>query len=56
MKIIKTFKFISNLEYVHSVLNEQKIDYSIDLSNITISSDESLELKILKIIADLKFR
>ncbi|QOW09378.1 hypothetical protein Q73A0000_02890 [Kaistella flava (ex Peng et al. 2021)] len=53
MKIIKTFKFASNLEYVHSVLNEQKIIHSIDLQNLTISSEEFQEPKILKIIRGL---
>ena len=53
MKIIKIFKFISNLEYVHSVLDEQKINHTIDLENGTISSDEYEESKILKIIDDL---
>ena len=53
MKVIKIFKFVSNLEYVHSVLEEQKIEHSIDLENGTISSDEYQESKILKIIDDL---
>lgn len=53
MKVIKIFKFVSNLEYVHSVLEEQKIAHSIDLENSTISSDEYQESKILKIIDDL---
>ena len=53
MKVIKIFKFVSNLEYVHSVLEEQRIAHSIDLENGTISSDEYQESKILKIIDDL---
>ena len=53
MKVIKIFKFVSNLEYVHSVLEEQKIAHSIDLENSTISSDEYQESKILKIIDEL---
>ena len=53
MKIIKTFHFVSNLEYVHSILDEQKIPHFIDLKNITISSAELEESKILKIIDEL---
>ena len=53
MKVIKTFKFESNLEYVHSILDEQKISHSFDLKNVTISSEEFEESKILKIIEDL---
>ena len=54
MKVIKTFKFAANLEYVHSVLEEQKIDHSIDLENLSISSNEFQEQKIIKIIENLK--
>ena len=53
MRIIKTFKFVSNLEYVHSVLEEEKIFHAIDLENLTISSDEFEEEKILQIIENL---
>ena len=45
--------FASNLEYVHSVLNEEKISHFIDLENNTISSDLLEESKIIKIIEDL---
>lgn len=53
MKVIKTFKYLSNLEYVHSILEEDKIPYSIDWENLNISSDKLEESKILKIIDDL---
>lgn len=53
MKVIKTFKFAANLEYIHSVLDENKIAHSIDLENLHILSNEPQESKILKIIEDL---
>ena len=53
MKVIKVFKFASNLVYVGSVLVEQKITHSVNLENLTLSSDEFEESKILKIIKDL---
>lgn len=54
MKVIRKFTFVSNLEYVHSILNEQNILHSIDLENLSISSDEIERNKILQIIEDLK--
>ena len=54
MKVIKNFKFASNLEYVHSVLKEQNIPHSIDRENLSISSDEYEKNRILQIIEDLK--
>jgi len=54
MKVIKNFKFVSNLEYVHAVLNEQNIPHSVDLENLSISSDELERKKILQIIEDLQ--
>lgn len=53
MRLIKSFKFVSNLEYVHSVLEEQKIAHSINLENLTVSSGEFEEKKILEIIENL---
>lgn len=53
MQIIKTFKFVSNLEYVHLILEEQNILHSIDLEHLNLHSDESQKSKILKIIDDL---
>lgn len=53
MKVIKTFKYLSNLEYVYSILEEEKISHSIDWENLNISSDKLEESKILKIIDDL---
>ena len=54
MKVIKNFKFVSNLEYVHAVLSEQNIPHSVDLENLSISSDELERKRILQIIEDLK--
>ena len=54
MKVIKNFKFVSNLEYVHAVLSEQNIPHSVDLQNLSISSDELERKKILQIIEDLQ--
>ena len=53
MRIIKSFRFISSLEYVHSVLEEQKIAHSINLENLTVSSGAFEEKMISKIIEDL---
>lgn len=53
MKIIKTFKFVSNLEYVHSILKEQNIPHSINIENLNLYFEESEEIKILKLIEDL---
>ncbi|MBU8881999.1 hypothetical protein KSK37_02765 [Kaistella sp. DKR-2] len=54
MKVIKNFKFVSNLEFVHSILKEHNILHAIDLENLSISSDEFERNKILQIIEDLK--
>jgi len=54
MKIIKNFKFVSNLEFVHSILKEHNILHAIDLENLSISSDEFERNKILQIIEDSK--
>jgi len=50
---IKKFKFVSNLEYVHSILDEQNIPHSIDTENLSLYSDDFHKTKILQIINDL---
>lgn len=50
---IKKFKFASNLEYVHTILNDQNISHSIDIENLILHSDESQESKIVQIIDGL---
>lgn len=50
---IKKFKFVSNLEYVHLVLNEQNILHTIDIENLNLFSDDSQKDNILQIINNL---
>ena len=50
---VKKFKFVSNLEYVHLILDEQDIPYSIDIEKLSLFSDDSQKAKILQIINDL---
>lgn len=50
---IKKFKFVSNLEYVHSILDEQNIPHSIDTENLSLYSDDFHKTKIIQIINDL---
>lgn len=50
---IKKFKFVSNLEYVHSILSEQEIPHSIDIENLSLSSESKYKEEILQIIINL---
>ena len=50
---IKKFKFASNLEYVHLVLNEQNILHSIDIENLSLFSNDAQKESILHIINNL---
>lgn len=50
---VKKFKFVSNLEYVHLILDEKDIPYSIDTEKLSLFSDDSQKAKILQIINDL---
>ena len=47
---VKKFKFASNLEYVHLILDEQKIPHSIDIENLSLFSEDSQKENILQII------
>lgn len=53
MTEIKKFKFVSNLEYVHLILNEQKIPHSIDIENLNLFSEDTQKENILQIINNL---
>ncbi|WP_379964277.1 hypothetical protein [Epilithonimonas sp. UC225_85] len=50
---IKKFRFVSNLEYVHLVLDEQNIPHSVDIENLSLLSNDFQKSKILQIINDL---
>ncbi|MCD9855822.1 hypothetical protein LUD75_13945 [Epilithonimonas sp. JDS] len=50
---IKKFKFASNLEYVHLILNEQEIPHSIDIENLILFSEDIQKANILRIINNL---
>ena len=52
IEIIK-FKFVSNLEYVHTILDEQNIPHSIDIENIVLYSDNVYKSRIIEIIDQL---
>ena len=47
------FKFVSNLEYVHAILDEQHIPNSIDIENIVLYSDNVYKSRIIEIIDQL---
>ena len=50
---IKKFKFASNLEYVHLILDEQKIPHFIDVENLNLFSEDIKKENILQIINSL---